>query len=270
MGITPLSGVFSGASTHIQRTAQRIQTVLGSIASGNKPLLQDVAGLSIAAQLSNQLAGLKSAAGNIAQALSVTQVAGQAVGQQQEIVSRLQALATQANSGSLTDADREALNTEFQSLVEELGRISGNTNFSGQALLDGTFELGLDTDAGSSTLSIADLSPEALFGGLSPDILTQENAAAALAALATASDTLTASRAGIGGFESALGYESAQLESAIFNQDAALSELSDTDLADASTQLSLLKLQENAAIATQAQANKLAPRILDLLNDDQA
>ncbi len=111
-----------------------------ALAAGNR-LTQastDIAALSAATGLQTQVTSLRAASQNIGQASSFLQVAEGGLQQQSQILDRLNALAVQANSGALNDSARRGLNTEFQNLVQELDRISGNTNFNGVNLLDGS------------------------------------------------------------------------------------------------------------------------------------
>lgn len=117
-----------------------LRNSISALSSGNR-LVQastDVAAMSVATGMQSQITGLRRAAMNVSQASSFLEVADGGLQQSQLIVDRMTALATQANSGALSDSARRGLNIEFQSLRDELDRISGNTNFNGVNLLDGT------------------------------------------------------------------------------------------------------------------------------------
>jgi flagellin len=135
---------------------------LAALASGNRltTAATDVSALSIATALQAQNSGLRSASSNIAQAQSFLQVADGGLAEQQSIVDRMTALATQANSGALSAAGRKGLNTEFQQLRQELDRISGNTNFNGVNLLNGSLSSGqsLQTNTALGNKASGDLS----------------------------------------------------------------------------------------------------------------
>ena len=142
---------------------------LAALASGNRltSAATDVASLSIATALQSQNSALRSASSNIAQASSFLQVANGGLDQQQAIVDRLTALATQANSGSLNAADRVGLNTEFKQLRQELDRISGNTSFNGVNLLDGSLSKAapLQSDTTLATKASGDALFTSIAGG---------------------------------------------------------------------------------------------------------
>lgn len=98
----------------------------------------DVAALSIAARLQSQVSTLKSARGNASQGASFLQVAYSGLTQVRDVLDRMNALATQASSGSLTNADRAALQLEFSALNTEINRLAGNTKFGEIELLNGS------------------------------------------------------------------------------------------------------------------------------------
>lgn len=275
MNVNPLTGALvSTAASSTQRTNARILQAVSSIASGNRltSASADVASLSVAAQLQERVGAFRQVGFNLLQAGSQVQVADQGLSQQSAIVDRLTQLATQANSGALDNDGRKALNIEFKSLSQELTRISQQTRFGSNNLLDGSFKFSLDQSLGeeasaeSTQLEIPDTSASALFGG-DLDISTQDGAKAALSALKTASDTLTGIRAEVGSTGQSIDYASASVESALFNQQAALSQLSDTDFTEAAINLSQGILQQNFEIATQVQAKRLPPSMLELIGN---
>jgi flagellin len=278
MIINPLTGIVTGAAGHsTTKSAQRVQSALASLAAGSR-LVQasdDVSALSIATQMQNALSGYRQAATNVAQAQSLVETADQGAQNLAQIVERMTQLATQANAGALDDTARAGINTEFQALSQELTRLSSTTRFNGSNLLDGTLSgggalslrsvLGPETGEDVEALSIADLSAPALFGGAAPDLLTQENAAAALEALEGASGAISGALADIGSFAATLDYAAAGLDTIMFNIAAASSDLTDADLASASTETALAHLQRNFGLAILAQGERLSPSMLKLV-----
>lgn len=271
--INPLTGsLISGAvsPSQTQRTSARILQAVTQLASGKAQ--GDVSDISQAAMLQERLGGLRSASQNLAMLGSQLQTADQALGQQSDIISRMQVLATQANSGALDKDSRKALQTEFSALTQELTRISQTTGFGSQKLLDGTFTanlsqaLGDDAPLESASLSIPGTAGEDLFS-TAPDISSQEGAAQAIAALQEASQKITAARADAGSFAEAADYASAGIQSALFNQQAALSVLDDADFTTAATALSQDSLKQSFELATKAQTLRLAPSMLELIQN---
>lgn len=140
--VTSLSQLVAGGSAlqSSQNTQSRIASLLTAAASGNRitRAMDDIASLSAATSLQSEVSGLRSAALNVNQASSFLEVADGGLDQMQMMLDRLAQLATQANSGAISDSARRAINNEFQSIVDEIDRVATSTNFNGTALLDGS------------------------------------------------------------------------------------------------------------------------------------
>ena len=78
-----------------------------------------------------------------------------ALQESQTVLLRMRELAVQSANGTLTDADRDHTDAEFQQLVSELTRIADNTTFAGQNLLNGatfSFQIG---EGANQTISVS-------------------------------------------------------------------------------------------------------------------
>jgi len=114
----------------------------------------DAAGLAISEGLRAQVGGLKVAARNAQDGISVVQTAEGAMTEVHAILQRVRDLAVQGANDSNNGEARAAITTEATSLVSELQRIGNSTNFNGTKLLDGSagtlnFQIGADGDADS-------------------------------------------------------------------------------------------------------------------------
>jgi len=140
MAVTSLTSLAAGAQNNIRTSSSKLQSTIAHLASGKRinQAYEDIASMSVAAGLSAEIAGLRSASNNIAQASSMLQVADGGLNQIGQMLDRMQAISVQANSGALDANSRKGLNTEFQALADEIDRISGNTNFNKVNLLDGS------------------------------------------------------------------------------------------------------------------------------------
>lgn len=142
MSITSLSSLFTSPLTQqsLQKSSNRLQALMASLVTGNRltKASTDVAALAVATRLQSEVSALRQASVNVAQADSMLQVADGGVEQIGDILQRMQALAVQSNNPTLDQATRESINREFQSLSDEIDRLSGNTSFAGQQLLDGS------------------------------------------------------------------------------------------------------------------------------------
>ncbi|MCI5050398.1 MAG: hypothetical protein MRY32_08760 [Rickettsiales bacterium] len=137
-------------------------------------------------------------------------------------------------------------------------------NFNEGGAAGARFQISSSSD-GDVSLQIGDLTAEALLGGNAFNLLTADSAQAAFAAVGQAIDTLTSQRADVGAFQQSLDYAQSNVLSAIQNQDAARSVLTDTDFGATSTLNSLFETQTQAGISTLAQTNRLSGNLLQLL-----
>jgi len=278
MSINVVSGFSSSQSSqNLQATSEKIQAVIANLVSGSTAQTGDnVANVSVATQLQSSLSGLRQLSENLSQAGSLTQVAEAGIGQVQNTLQQLQSLARQASTPDLSDTDRNALNQQFQQLAASIDQTVNAVTFNGQPLLNGkvsgnqaiSFDSvlsGDNSDNGGGELSIPSLSTSSLFGGQAPSLSSADSAQQALATLGNALSQVTNVLGGIGAFQQSVDFASATVDSAGFNQQAAMSNLSDTDFADASSQLSLANVQQNSAIALAAQGNLLNPALLQLI-----
>ena len=272
MAVNALTGVNnSQQSQSIKNADAKLQAAIASIVSGTT---SDVTNVAIASELQSQTTGLKQISNNLVQGFSLTQVADGGAAQIQNSLTQLQSLAQQAQSPTVNAETRKQLNQQFQQIINQVDQLASGTSFNGNSLLDGSLSgsnsLSLDTllsssNAGGNDLSIANLTSGALFGGQSLNILSSDSASQASGSINSAIGQLTSARASIGAFQRTLDFASANIDSAIGNQQAALSTFSETDLAAASTQSSQAELQSNASIALAAQGNRLNPALLKLI-----
>ncbi len=147
----------------------------------------DAAGLAISEGLRSQVGGLKVAARNAQDGISVVQTAEGALTEVHSILQRLRDLGVQGANDSNNGAARNNITTEATNLVSELDRIAKSTNFNGTTLLDKTgaaaqlkFQVGADGDPNSaitvdlSTANVANVA-QALqvgTGGAAFDVVT--------------------------------------------------------------------------------------------------
>ena len=98
-------------------------------------------GLAIAKRMNLQLRGISKASQNVTDGISVIQTAEGTLAEMQDMIKRISELSVKAANGTLTDADKAIIQEEVAQLKDELQRISETTDFNGQKLLDGTFDL---------------------------------------------------------------------------------------------------------------------------------
>jgi flagellin len=98
----------------------------------------DAASLAVGTRIKADVTALKMAQTNTSHAQSLLQVADGGMARIGDILQRMKALATQSQSGSVTDAERAFIDQEFGELGTQIDQIASETRFNGQNLLDGT------------------------------------------------------------------------------------------------------------------------------------
>ncbi|GAA1648142.1 flagellin N-terminal helical domain-containing protein [Georgenia ruanii] len=137
------------AYRNLSNTQNDLSKSLEKLSSGFRinRAADDAAGLAISEGLRSQVGGLKVAARNAQDGISVVQTAEGALTEVHSILQRLRDLGVQAANDSNNDKARENITAEANQLVKELERIGNSTNFNGTKLLDG------GADFGSTTLT---------------------------------------------------------------------------------------------------------------------
>ena len=264
MTVSTVSSLAAGLSRTLGNQNARVANSLLSVASDPvaASTAVDVGDISTGSTLKTKIIALRASAQNIAQAASQASVASEGASQIVDGLNRLQQLAVQAVSGNLSDADRAALNVEFEAILRQIDSVAGSTSFGGQLLLNGS----LDAKENGG-LAVADLSTASLFGGADVNVSSVDAAQAAIPSIQSAQLFVGEQFATIGTVGQGLQFAAASLESGIQNQLAAQSSLSDADFTQAVTQSSAQQVQANVATALLAQTNRLGANVLGLLSE---
>ncbi|MGL6494156.1 flagellin B [Aeromonas veronii] len=138
------------AQRNLMNTNKSLDTSYTRLASGLRinTAKDDAAGLQISNRLTSQVNGLDQGNRNANDGISVAQTAEGAMDEVTTMLQRMRTLAQQSANGSNNTDDRVALQQEYDQLITEIDRISEDTTFGGQKLLDGsykgTFQVGAD------------------------------------------------------------------------------------------------------------------------------
>lgn len=127
------------AQTALQKQNDAITLSTQKLTSGSRVTNagDDAASLAVGTSLKIENAGLNSAIQNAISGTSMLQIADGALGQISDLLSRMQALATEASNAVLDDGSRALVDTEFQGLLQEVNRLASVTTFNGVKLLAG-------------------------------------------------------------------------------------------------------------------------------------
>ncbi|HEX3966639.1 MAG TPA: flagellin [Edaphobacter sp.] len=269
------------AENNLNQTQGSLQTVLQQLSSGSRinSGADDAAGLSVADGLHANEAALSQSAQNAQNGVGLLQTADGALSQVTNLLDRAVTLATEAANGGLTTAQSTAADTEFQSIVTEIGNIGSSTNFNSTNVFSATatnFVVSDGTAGGTTTIAattgaLSSASIGTATGGgagvdLSAAVLTSATAAT------TALGDITDAIADVANQRGAIGANINQLNAAAnvasseeVNLSSAESSIRSTNYGQATSDLAKYQVLSQTGISALAQANSVQQEILKLL-----
>ncbi len=297
----------SALNTHRNLTFNNAQASknLEKLSSGYKVNRagDDAAGLAISEKMRGQIRGLDMATKNAQDSISLIQTAEGALNETHAILQRMRELAVQSANDTNVSSDRKALQLEINSLSKEITRISTDTEFNTQKLLNGSFGkqvgsgTGYDIDKATATggkvfhigansgqsinLSISNMSASALGVnaitsgtqqltsatgvGAGINISTQSGADNAITVIDRALQRVSETRASLGAVQNRLEHTINNLGATSENLTAAESRIRDTDMAKEMMGFTKNNILMQAAQSMLAQANQQPQGVLQLL-----
>ena len=243
------------------------------LASGKKinSAADNPAGLQMLNRLASELEAYLSGAQNAQGGISLAQTADAGFAALDDTTSRIRELTLQAGNGALTDQDRQAIQTEINGLVENVGTIAGETGFAGISLLNNNdqLQITLGSDAQASLQNkdvLTDLNGLGFdVANNNIDVTTAAGRQAALGALDSASEYFNDSRTEIGAFQNRLESSISNLNNQFVQASDAKARAFDTDFASTVSQTIANDILGQAQISVQSQANASRQQALNLL-----
>ena len=120
----------------VSQSLKRLSSGLKITAAKDNP-----SGYAMGRRMNAQIAGVSVATQNSNRGISIIETADGALTEVHDMLQRMNELAIKGAHGVLTTEDRQMLNEELKQLKEEVTRIATDTEFNGQPLLDGSFDL---------------------------------------------------------------------------------------------------------------------------------
>jgi flagellin len=264
------------AQNNLDQTQASLQNTLQQLSSGSRinSGADDAAGLAVADGLKANEAALTQSAQNAQNGVGLLQTADGALAQVTNLLTRAVTLATEASNSTLNASQLSAANTEFQSIVTEIGNIGTNTNFNGNAVFSATAASIVTTDGtatGTTTYApVVGVLTSTSIGGtavtLGSDVLTSNaGAATALTDVTNAIADVASQRGNIGASINQLNAASNVASTEQVNLSAAESTIRSTNYGQATSDLAKYQVLSQTGISALAQANSVQQEILKLL-----
>ena len=251
----------------------KLQRTVGRLSSGKRITSPDVdaAGMSQLEKLISQIDQINAGNSNVANAASFTEVQSGAARQLADIENRKGELAVRAQDFTLTDSDRQAMQTEFASLQGAQNQILGQKFNDIPVFSSSGQQVVADGEGANVNLSAINLGAAVASGGIAEStsnatsISTASNASGALSTIKSSLNNLTRGLAQIGAGQSQLGVTAETNGVRAENLAAAASRIGDADIASESANLSRFNTSVQAGVFGVSRANAAARFTLDVL-----
>ena len=245
---------------NLQNTQRLLSTTMETLITGSRiPRASfDASGLTISQRLKALIRGYETALNNIYNGIGLLRTAEGGLGSITEALQRMRELAVQSSSGTLTEAERAALQQEFEQLRQGISEVVKNTNYNTINVLSGEvqnmqIQTG-PTEGETLSITIPNMSPEAL--GLNElDISTIENAQSAITRIDEILENVSQVRSNVGSWMNRLEYAARNIGNYYVNTMSSLSTLEDADIARRILELTRLQIIRQSNLAMLGQAN---------------
>ncbi len=254
--------------TNYSASSSKLSKSMGRMATGTKSVVDDGAGVGISERMRSQARSTAMARSNVENGISALQTADGWMQRISDQLSRMHELAIESNDATKTNTDRDNIQAEFGHLKTEIVRITNGTGaaakFNGINLLS-TF--GAATQVGADngqTINLSTTDLNALTSSIG-SVTTAASAAANIAEIQTAIDTVAGARAKVGGLQSRFEHTRSGLLNYEDNIRSAESKIRDVDMARESSEMTKQQILSQVGNAMLAQANQLPSGILQLV-----
>jgi flagellin len=236
----------------LTRTQNLLQLYAQQISSGQSinSAAANPAGLAIADAQTSQLNGQNTALTNISAGLSVTDIAGGALGQISSNLQQMRALAVQAANPTLNSSDLPTLQTQMTDLSHSIDGIAGNSQYNNQLLLNGSYAGQLQTGPNpgdTQNLSLDNASSSAL-GVSGLNVSSPANATSALNSIDNALKSVNTQQSNLAGVAAGLSTNFTNLTGSYTQLAQAQSQVQGTDYTQATSHLSQARLQNQVGV----------------------
>ena len=227
----------------------------------------DAAGLAISESMRSQINGLNQATKNANDAIGLIQTAEGALTETHSMLQRLTTLASQSANGTYNSVARGNLQKEVSRLLEEINRISNDTDFNGVKPISAgtiTFQIGPTATETLALTTCGMAASDIGINGITVSTLSGGNAA--ITSIKAAINKVSDYRADLGAAQNRLEHTVNNLKVTSENITAAESRIRDTDMADEITAFTKNNILLQASQSMLAQSNSVPQSILSLLS----
>jgi flagellin len=252
------------AHRQLQSTSDKLEKSMERLSSGYRinRAADDAAGLAISEKMRGQISGLGQAQRNLQDAVSLVQTAEGTLNEVHSMLQRVRELAVQYKNGTLSTANKAALQSEVNQLASEIERLGQSADFNGIKLLNTAQTISFQVGANDGeTIGVSTIS---LGQTLTPAVFDLTNGAD-ISEIDNAIDQISAQRAVFGAVQNRFEHSLANIAIYQENLVAAESRIRDVDMAAETVEMTKNQILSQAGTAMLAQANQIPQNVLSLL-----
>lgn len=259
------------AQNSLSQTQSSLNSTLEALATGQRinSGADDPAGLAIANGLEANISALTQSVQNATDGVGMLQVADGALSQVTTLLNRAVTLATEASNGTVSTSQDTALNSEYQSILTEIGNIAGNTTYNGQAVFGAaTLTIFMSDSSKTGTTQVAATLTALTSTALAltgTDLSSAGDAATALTAINAAISAVALERGNLGAVSNQLSAASNVMNNQITNLTSAESGIMDANMGTETSNLSQYSILQQTGIAALQQSEQMQQSVLKLL-----
>jgi flagellin len=260
-----IANMLNQNSAALDQTAQRIATGKRILTAADDP-----AGMGILSTLNAQSSSYVAVQKNLSAGNSLLNVASSSLSSQQDIMSQMKDLATQAASATLTTAQRTALGSTFTELQTQLDAAVNNASLFGQNLTGSAgaaVVIQSGVTAGSTyTINAAKSDAATLkIDAATIDLSTTAKAQAAMTAIDAAVGTVAANQSVIGAQQNGIAEIIKSTTNTQQNLTSSIASIQNVDMAAESAKLTQLQAKQQLTTSMLSIANQLPNYLLQLI-----
>lgn len=256
------------AQNSLQVNNRTLTNAMQQLSTGSRinSAKDDAAGLAISQNMTSQIKGMDMAIRNSNDGIGLAQTAEGAMVEVSDMLQRMRELAIQAASGTLSDSQREYLNTEFVALKDQITNTIANSRWNNMNVLtSGTTGVSFTIQTGAESGQTIVITSSQITVAAAADISRVSSAGTAIGQMDTALGLINTARASLGAVINRLSSAADNLGNISQNLSDSRSRVMDTDYAQATAELARTQIIQQASIAVLAQANQQPQTVLRLL-----
>ncbi|CCG87575.1 flagellin [Erwinia piriflorinigrans] len=262
---------------NINKNQSALASSMERLSSGSRitSSKDDAAGQAIANRFTSNIKGLTQAARNANDGISLAQTTEGSLSEINNNLQRVRELTVQAKNGTNSDSDLSSIQDEIKSRLDEIDRVSGQTQFNGVKVLSGD-KTTLSVQVGANDNETIDIKLQKVDSTALNlkdfTVASKDSTGTAVTPTADPLALLDKAISSVDTFRSSLGAVQNRLDSAVTNLNntttnlsSAQSRIQDADYATEVSNMSKAQIIQQAGNSVLAKANQVPQQVLSLL-----